>query len=162
MKFCFCFLTVGYSVVATPFIEYFFFPNTCSQEIIQFDLHNFRPIKFASNVECGLEPKYLGLEEVFIQFYHAAFPLKVLGVAQTEYKKDVLVGFHLITFIYGLICSQVHYNHIWNKLLSVHMCSVVSDALQPHGMQPSSSSVHGIFQARILEWVAIPFSKGSS
>ena len=24
------------------------------------------------------------------------------------------------------------------------------------------SSVHGIFQARILEWVAIPFSKGSS
>ena len=27
---------------------------------------------------------------------------------------------------------------------------------------PSGSSVHGIFQARILEWVAISFSKGSS
>jgi len=27
---------------------------------------------------------------------------------------------------------------------------------------PSGSSVHGIFQARILEWVAIPFSRGSS
>ena len=27
---------------------------------------------------------------------------------------------------------------------------------------PPSSSVHGIFQARILEWVAISFSKGSS
>ena len=26
---------------------------------------------------------------------------------------------------------------------------------------PSGSSVHGIFQARILEWVAIPFSRGS-
>ena len=25
-----------------------------------------------------------------------------------------------------------------------------------------SSSVHGIFQARILEWVAISFSRGSS
>ena len=24
------------------------------------------------------------------------------------------------------------------------------------------SSVHGIFQARILDWVAVPFSKGSS
>ena len=24
------------------------------------------------------------------------------------------------------------------------------------------SSVHGIFQARVLEWVAIPFSRGSS
>ena len=27
---------------------------------------------------------------------------------------------------------------------------------------PSGSSVHGIFQARILEWVALPFSRGSS
>ena len=24
------------------------------------------------------------------------------------------------------------------------------------------SSVHGVFQARILEWVAMPFSRGSS
>ena len=31
-------------------------------------------------------------------------------------------------------------------------CSVVSDSLWPHG---PGSSVHGIFQARILEWVAI-------
>ena len=28
--------------------------------------------------------------------------------------------------------------------------------------RPPGSSVHGILQARILEWVAIPFSKGSS
>ena len=27
---------------------------------------------------------------------------------------------------------------------------------------PSGSSLHGIFQARILEWVTIPFSRGSS
>ena len=27
---------------------------------------------------------------------------------------------------------------------------------------PPGSSAHGILQARILEWVAIPFSKGSS
>ena len=27
---------------------------------------------------------------------------------------------------------------------------------------PQSSSVHGILQARILEWIVIPFSKGSS
>ena len=27
---------------------------------------------------------------------------------------------------------------------------------------PTDSSVHGILQARILEWVAIPFSRGSS
>ena len=35
--------------------------------------------------------------------------------------------------------------------------SIVSDFLQPHGY-----TAHGIFQARILEWVAFPFSRGSS
>ena len=45
---------------------------------------------------------------------------------------------------------------------SVYMCvlvtqSCLTDSLQPHGL-----SVHWISQARILEWVAIPFSRGSS
>ena len=43
--------------------------------------------------------------------------------------------------------------------------SVVSDSLQPHGQPMDSSlpgSIHGIFQARILEWVAISYSRGSS
>ena len=35
--------------------------------------------------------------------------------------------------------------------------SIVSDFLQPHGY-----TAHGIFQARILEWVAFPFSRESS
>ena len=35
--------------------------------------------------------------------------------------------------------------------------SVVSDSLRPLG-----NIVHGILQARILEWVAFPFSRGSS
>ena len=39
--------------------------------------------------------------------------------------------------------------------------SVVSDSLRPH-CSPLGSSVHGILQVRILEWVAIPFSRGSS
>ena len=39
---------------------------------------------------------------------------------------------------------------------------VVSDSLGPHGLQPASSSIHRIFQASILEWVAISFSRGSS
>ena len=41
------------------------------------------------------------------------------------------------------------------------ICSVVSDCLQPHGLYPARLPPHGILQARILEWVAIPFSKGS-
>ena len=34
--------------------------------------------------------------------------------------------------------------------------SVMSNSLPPHGLQPLSSSVHGILQARIPKWVAIP------
>ena len=38
------------------------------------------------------------------------------------------------------------------------MCSVVSDSLWPHGLYSlRGSSVHGIFQARILEWIAISY-----
>ena len=59
---------------------------------------------------------------------------------------------------------------MWNvlqKILDIVIitcvsCSVVSDYLRPHRLGPPGSSVHGILQARILEWVAIPFSKGSS
>ena len=29
---------------------------------------------------------------------------------------------------------------------------------RPHGLQPTRSSIHGIFQARVLEWGAIAFS----
>ena len=32
----------------------------------------------------------------------------------------------------------------------------------PMDYNPPDSSVHGILQARILEWVAMPFSRGSS
>ena len=37
-------------------------------------------------------------------------------------------------------------------------CSVMSDSLRPQGL----CIVHGIFQARILEWVVFPFFRGSS
>ena len=36
--------------------------------------------------------------------------------------------------------------------------SVVSNSLRPHGL----NTVYGILQARILEWIALPFSRGSS
>ena len=41
-------------------------------------------------------------------------------------------------------------------------CSVVSDSLRPVDCSLPGSSVHGIPQARVLEWVAISFSRGSS
>ena len=45
----------------------------------------------------------------------------------------------------------------------VCVCPVMSDSLRPWTVcSPPSSSVHGIFQARILEWVTISSSRGSS
>ena len=40
--------------------------------------------------------------------------------------------------------------------------SIMSNSLRPHGLYLPGSSVHGILQARMLEWIAIPFSRGSS
>ena len=40
--------------------------------------------------------------------------------------------------------------------------SVVSNSLQPLDGSLPGSAIHGIFQARILEWAAIFFSRGSS
>ena len=39
------------------------------------------------------------------------------------------------------------------------MCPTLCD---PVDWSPPGSSIHGIFQARVLEWVAISFSRGSS
>ena len=45
------------------------------------------------------------------------------------------------------------------KMLVSQSCLTLCD---PMNCSPPGSSVHGFLQARILEWVAIPFSRGSS
>ena len=45
------------------------------------------------------------------------------------------------------------------KVLAIQFCLILCD---PRDCSPPGSSVHGILQARILEWVDIPFSRGSS
>ena len=39
--------------------------------------------------------------------------------------------------------------------------SVMTDSFDPMVCSPPGSSVHGILQARVLEWVAVSFSRGS-
>ena len=47
------------------------------------------------------------------------------------------------------LCVLSHFSHIWL------FCD-------PIDCSPPGSSVHGILQARIQEWVTMPFSRGSS
>ena len=42
---------------------------------------------------------------------------------------------------------------------SLQSCPTLCD---PMDCSPLGSSVHGILQASVLEWVAMPFSRGSS
>ena len=44
---------------------------------------------------------------------------------------------------------------IATKVKVSESCSVMSDSLQPY-------TVHGLLQAVIVEWIAFPFSRGSS
>ena len=50
-------------------------------------------------------------------------------------------------------------------VIAIYGCSVSQSCLthcDPMDCSPPVSSVHGMLQARILEWVAISFSRGSS
>ena len=67
------------------------------------------------------------------------------------------------------MCSAVHCFLFFSfkpsscpALESVHACSVTSDSLRLYGLSPPGSSVRGILQARILEWVDMPSFRGSS
>ena len=80
-------------------------------------------------------------------------------------------------YMYFRFSSHIGYNRIlsrdpWARVLYLLIiyfkynsvcisCSVVSDSLQPLCRLPDSAA-HGILQARILDWVAMPLSRGSS
>ena len=53
-------------------------------------------------------------------------------------------------------CASYFYIIYRNQIL-LHACSVVSDSAMLCTIARQAPSVHGTFQARILEWVAISF-----
>ena len=59
----------------------------------------------------------------------------------------------------NFITFEVHEPKVLMKVLFVQSCPTLCD---PMDCSPSGSSVHGILQARILEWVVIPFSREPS
>ena len=81
-------------------------------------------------------------------------------------------SFSTIKLVYGMICvppnsyvdilipspseCDIFRYVLW---LVTQLCSTLCD---PMDCSPPGSSVHGILQARILEWVAMPSSMGSS
>ena len=68
------------------------------------------------------------------------------GINRYPYRKEMLI-FLLYTSICSMLC------------LVAQSCLILCN---PMDCSLPSSSVHGILQARILEWVVYPFSRGSS
>ena len=63
-------------------------------------------------------------------------------------------------FIRGSFRDCVSFVHLVKSSdVNPKMCPTLSD---PMDCSLPGSSIHGIFQARILEWIAVPFSRGSS
>ena len=63
------------------------------------------------------------------------------------------------TFSPGLFDIQFCFCCCW---LCCAQSPVMPDSLRPMDCSPPGSSVYGILQARILEWVAMPSTRGSS
>ena len=100
------------------------------------------------------------------------------GTGVTEMKNDRLWGgggiFHgdenvlksvLVLVVQACGCTRTTELCTFNGRIvwpiSMHVCSVMS-LFDPMDCSRPGSSVRGIFQARILEWFAISFSRGSS
>ena len=66
------------------------------------------------------------------------------------------VGKTTMPFRYDL--NQIPYNYTMSSEVA-QSCLTLCDPIE---CSLSGSSIHGIFQARVLEWIAVSFSRGSS
>ena len=100
--------------------------------------------KYTETLEKGRgNPVYLGLKEPEL----CLFCTKVKGQPTLQLQ----VSMENKGLVYAWLGVKV-------KVLVAQLCPTLS----PQTVALPGSSVHGVFQARILEWVAIPFSRGSS
>ena len=62
----------------------------------------------------------------------------------------------------GFLTTSATWEAQFNSKWSEWSRSFVSNSLHPMGYSLTGFAVHGIFQARVLDWLAISFSRGSS
>ena len=75
--------------------------------------------------------------------------------------------FALWTFLSPAVDFSVSSVFLLNVSLETEMPvalghSVMSNSLQPYGLQPTKLLLHGILKARILEWIAMPSSRNQA
>ena len=77
-----------------------------------------------------------------------------LSSPATQVSPPEVVGFWFLRVLSSSLCTHVMMGIV--KVLAVQSCPTVCT---PMDCSLPGSSVHGFLQARILEWVAIPYSK---
>ena len=105
----------------------------------------------------------------YVPALHTALNIKAVRLIVSIYVQDQILVYHHVT----------SYN-VSNSYRTFKMCQFLSRSVpfeleseseivqscptlfDPMDCSQSGSSVHGVVQARVLEWVAISFSKGSS
>ena len=95
-----------------------------------------------TKLQCGLVRKRLCQTDL-VSIFEKVLPERLLRENTLDSKTPDILNLKRIS-----VCAK-----------SLQLCTALCD---PMDCSPSDSSVHGILQARILEWVAIPFSRGSS
>ena len=93
---------------------------------------------------------------------HWFYPYVTHSVQQFLWLAD---AWKVVDFPYFCL-NSITFEYLWasfhgfnEKKKSLQLCLTLCD---PTDCSPPGSSVHGVLQARTLEWAAIPFSRGSS
>ena len=92
---------------------------------------------------------------MYIYIYICLFMCICVHVYMCVSVCTVYICVHLFVCMYAYVCIFVYVLHAKSLQSCMTLCN-------PMNCSPPGSSVHGILRARILEWVAISSSKGSS
>ena len=87
-------------------------------------------------------------------------PRELITLRHLSSQQDCLWVIHLLVQLSTehLLCARSSATPVCVRAKFAQSCPTLCDSMD---CSPPDSSVHGIFQAGILEWVAIPFSRGS-
>ena len=114
----------------------------------------------------GNAKEYSNYHTIVLISHASSVTLKILQARLQQYVNweipDVQAGFRKgrgtrdqIVNIYWIIEKAREFQkNIWSEVKVAQLCLILCDLMD--------YIVHGILQARILEWVAVPFSRGSS
>ena len=102
-----------------------------------------------------LSPKYYSFFTVIFLFYFIIYLI-------IFYSRSLLVIYCKSSSMYMSIPNLVFIISTVTRVCSCLVAQLCLTLCDPKDCSPPGSSVHGIFQARILSWVAISFSRGYS